>query len=253
VEAGLGNLSSGVSLSPIFFPQYWLGLSTVSKWPYYSWDDGVTPGPDYPVAGVYYRHWGNYMNTSAEPNEGALCAVADYNEAYGASRRSQYWPSPGDTLLAWGWNDQQCNRTFPYICQYPPSRERPHGGRGAHLPACPPACLASNLLLLCGCLIACSRGRDLAAAVPCCVCRHACHLPSEAAAQQRNAVLRFATSCAVWSPEPPMLTPRPLLPPQHPAGSTTPPTPPRARTSCTPRKWYSLAHGHCATKLEGTW
>jgi hypothetical protein len=150
VEAGLAAASSGVALNPVFFPKYWLGLSTVEDWPYYSWDDGVTPGPDYPRAGTFYRHWGNFQNTSAEPNEGALCAVADYLEAYGAARANQYWPSLGDTSLAWGWNDQNCSRAFPYICQYPPSRERsaraaPRGRlcatqHGRSRAACPAGC-----------------------------------------------------------------------------------------------------------------
>jgi hypothetical protein len=125
VEQGLGNVSSGVALNPLWYPKYWLGLSTVDDWPYYSWDDGVTPGPDYPSNNKYYKHWGNYENTAVEPNDGALCAVADFLEAYSITKVSQSSPSLGDADLAWGWNDVACNLTFPYICQYPPQREWP--------------------------------------------------------------------------------------------------------------------------------
>jgi hypothetical protein len=126
VEKGLMAVTMGVALDPLWFPKYWLGLSTVVSWPYYSWDDGVSPGPDYPSS-RYYRHWGNYQNTAAEPNEAALCAVADYLESYSISKANQSPPSLSDASAAWGWNDQHCNMTFAYICQYPPSRERPVG------------------------------------------------------------------------------------------------------------------------------
>ena len=123
MEQGLIAVTSGVALDPLWYPKYWLGLSTVASWPYYSWDDGVSPGPDYPSNSKYYRHWGNFQNTAAEPNEAALCAVADYMEAYNISKANQSPPSLSDSYAAWGWNDQHCNRTFAYICQYPPSRE----------------------------------------------------------------------------------------------------------------------------------
>lgn len=131
VEAALSNASSGVALNPLWFPKYWLGLSTVDDWPYYSWDDGVTPGPDYPTSGKYYRHWGSFQGTAAEPNEAGLCAVADYLEGYSTTNVNQSPPSLTDTNLAWGWNDQHCNMSFPYICQYPPQRESP-GTAPAH-------------------------------------------------------------------------------------------------------------------------
>ncbi len=125
MEAALVNASSGVALNPLWFPKYWLGLSTVDDWPYYSWDDGVSPGPDYPTSSKYYRHWGSFQGTAAEPNEAGLCAVADYLEGYSITKANQSPPSLGDTTLAWGWNDQHCNMSFPYICQYPPQREWP--------------------------------------------------------------------------------------------------------------------------------
>ncbi len=129
-------VTDGVALNPLWYPKYWLGLSTVASWPYYSWDDGVSPGPDYPSSRKYYRHWGNFQNTAAEPNEAALCAVADYLEAYNISKANQSPPSLSDNYAAWGWNDQHCNKTFSYICQYPPSRE--WGG-----PVAAPACAAA--------------------------------------------------------------------------------------------------------------
>ena len=68
-----GNLSLS-ALNPIFYPKYWLGLTT-STWPIFAWTDGRTPGPDvFSTASTLYRHWGSYMWVALLPAGNSLQA-----------------------------------------------------------------------------------------------------------------------------------------------------------------------------------
>jgi hypothetical protein len=59
-----GNMTN-LGLNPIFYPKYWIGLTTTS-WPNFLWTDGKTPGPDvFNSASTLYRHWGSYMWAAA--------------------------------------------------------------------------------------------------------------------------------------------------------------------------------------------
>ncbi len=89
-----------------------------------------------PPAGNYTGPWYNLgANNSAEPNNAENqpeeCAVADYLERY---------QDPAAGEAGWGWNDQNCNMDYPFICRYKP------GG-------CPGGCLCA---VLCGRRAPCS-------------------------------------------------------------------------------------------------
>ncbi len=51
-----------------------------------------------------------------EPNNRERCVVADYMELYSTNGTSGKQYGTPNTDTAWGWNDQACNLTFPYVC-----------------------------------------------------------------------------------------------------------------------------------------
>jgi hypothetical protein len=48
-----------------------------------------------------------------------FCVVADWLEAM---TRSVTVPHYSGNVTAWGWNDQDCNRNYPFICKKLPRR-----------------------------------------------------------------------------------------------------------------------------------
>jgi hypothetical protein len=108
-------------LNPIYYWRYWIGLSTPSWNPNtFAWQDGFTPGPsrlkgDYLNWGTYVDFW-NPAITAVEPDNQfnpELCGTADYREMKTVIVGNS-------TAQAFGWADNNCTASWPYVCKYLP-------------------------------------------------------------------------------------------------------------------------------------
>lgn len=94
-EVEMAFINNG-TLLPFFHKAYWMGLyTTADDYPEYKWYDRRFKGP---TSGGY-GSWG-----SAQPDNKLNCVAGNFSQ----SNRAQG---------IWGWNDQNCRNTFPFICR----------------------------------------------------------------------------------------------------------------------------------------
>ncbi len=128
-------LSSG-ALNVIYYGKYWLGLNTTKDFypTVWFWTDRFNPAFVRGSSMSSYGHWGTWVSpfnnatTSAEPNnresKSEYCASADYLQD---KEGSTTVPGFTGNVRAWGWNDQDCNRNYAFICKTLPGGWRCRG------------------------------------------------------------------------------------------------------------------------------
>ncbi len=123
------------AFNPIYYSKYWMGLNTTreaypSTWNWTT-DGGRTPAPRKSTVPGIYSNWGIWTNpfdstqTLMEPNskesKTEYCVVADWLEQ---TNRTVTVPMFSGEVHPWGWNDQDCNRQFAFVCKYLPGARR---------------------------------------------------------------------------------------------------------------------------------